>query len=189
MVALIVGLLGCVSALALSGVSLQQGVSEKPTSQNAVGASNDVPANALPYVVKSTVGSDVTLTFQYGDQPAGTEGTDWWVIADSYTSAAPDWTKSGATKAFFDSSFYQYKPTQMARWFEGLSSLTAIEGFENCDASAVISTLRMFFGCSNLRELDLSTFNSTTLKGTSAMFSACSSLKTLKLNSLDTSNL
>lgn len=58
-VAVLVCTLGCVSALALSGVSIPQLMSEKPTAQNAVGADGD---EANPFTITGgTLGTDYSI--------------------------------------------------------------------------------------------------------------------------------
>ena len=47
----------------------------------------------------------------------------------------------------------------------------------------------MFNGCSSLKELNLSNFNTNKVIDMSSMFSRCSSLKKLNLNNFNTDNV
>ena len=47
----------------------------------------------------------------------------------------------------------------------------------------------MFDGCSSLKSIDLSSFNTTNVKDMSSMFWKCSSLKSLDLSSFNTTNV
>ena len=47
----------------------------------------------------------------------------------------------------------------------------------------------MFKGCSYLKELDLSNFNTNNVTNMSYMFSSCSSLKDLNLSNFNTNNV
>ena len=72
-------------------------------------------------------------------------------------------------------------------WFYYQKELSSIEGLENLNTSAMKSMHGMFEGCSNLKELNLSSFNTAKVRDMSEMFEGCSSLKELNLSSFNTS--
>ena len=47
----------------------------------------------------------------------------------------------------------------------------------------------MFYGCSSLKELNLSNFNTNNVTDMESMFSRCSSLKELNLSNFNTNNV
>ena len=47
----------------------------------------------------------------------------------------------------------------------------------------------MFYGCSSLKSIDLSSFNTTNVKDMSGMFWGCSSLESIDLSSFNTTNV
>ena len=51
------------------------------------------------------------------------------------------------------------------------------------------NTMYMFWGCSSLESIDLSSFNTTNVKDMSYMFYECSSLKSIDLSSFNTTNV
>ena len=51
------------------------------------------------------------------------------------------------------------------------------------------NTSFMFFGCSSLKSIDLSSFNTTKVEDMSNMFRGCSSLESMDLSSFDTTNV
>ena len=51
------------------------------------------------------------------------------------------------------------------------------------------STSNMFYGCSSLKSIDLSSFNTSNVNNMSYMFRECSSLKSIDLSSFNTSNV
>ena len=51
------------------------------------------------------------------------------------------------------------------------------------------STTYMFYGCSSLQSIDLSSFNSTKINDMSCMFNGCSSLQSINLSSFNTTNV
>ena len=57
------------------------------------------------------------------------------------------------------------------------------------DTSNVVSMLNMFYNCSNLTSLDLSSFNTSNVTNMNYMFSNCSSITSLDLSSFDTTNV
>ncbi|MGX7049307.1 hypothetical protein RU86_GL000820 [Lactococcus piscium] len=69
--------------------------------------------------------------------------------------------------------------------FPGLSQLTEIIGLENLDVSALTNFSNMFSGCSSLKSLNLSSFDTTRLQTSypplTNMFKGCSSLSSITL--------
>ena len=61
--------------------------------------------------------------------------------------------------------------------------------FKDFDTSSVTNMSRMFYSCSNLTTLDLSSFDTSSVTNMSYMFSYCSKLTTLDLPSFDTSSV
>ena len=59
--------------------------------------------------------------------------------------------------------------------------------FKDFDTSAVTDMSNMFYGCSRLTTLDLSSFNTSAVTNMSNMFSSCSNLITLDLSNFNTS--
>ena len=51
------------------------------------------------------------------------------------------------------------------------------------------NTMYMFWGCSSLESIDLSSFNTTNVKDMQFMFYGCSSLKSIDLSSFNTTNV
>ena len=69
--------------------------------------------------------------------------------------------------------------------FEGDSQLEKIIGFNFIKADNAISCDSMFSGCSNLKELDLSNFNTKNIESMPKMFYGCSSLKSLDVSKFE----
>ena len=70
--------------------------------------------------------------------------------------------------------------------FYGCSNIIDIN-FDNFDTSEVTDMTYMFYSCSSLTSLDLSNFNTSEVTDMSDMFTVCSSLASLNLSSFDTS--
>lgn len=68
--------------------------------------------------------------------------------------------------------------------FANFKNLVEIEGLEKFDTSYVEKASHMFYNCSSLEELDLSTLNLRKLKDLSYMFSGMSSLKNLNIKNV-----
>ena len=69
--------------------------------------------------------------------------------------------------------------------FSGCSSLKSLN-LSGFDTSNVTNASNMFSGCSSLASLDLSSFDTSKVTDMSDMFSGCSSLKSLNVTSFDT---
>ena len=73
--------------------------------------------------------------------------------------------------------------------FYNFSKLTEIENVNLLDTSNVTNMSSMFFYCSSLTSLDVSTFNTSEVTDMGSMFSNCSNLTSLDLSNFDTSNV
>ena len=73
--------------------------------------------------------------------------------------------------------------------FKQLSNIITIDFGDNIDTSNVTNMYGMFFDCSILSSLDLSSFNTSNVTNMNSMFYHCSSLTSLNLSSFDTSNV
>ena len=125
-----------------------------------------------------------TLTFFYDSLRSSKTGTIWKVERLSY-SEAPWQNGSKIKKMVFDASFKDFLPGKI-NWFYDQKGLSSIEGLENLNTSAVKSMRGMFYNCSGLKELNLSSFNTAQVRDMSEMFEGCSGLKELNLSSFNT---
>ena len=150
---------------------------------------------AVAYVVEN--GS--TLTFYYDTEKATHKGTGITIygIDEKRTdnNNIPAWAGvSGnenvlTTKAVFNSSFKNYRPTTTAYWFDYCTKLATFEGIENLNTEKVTDMDSMFLGCSALTSLDLSKFNTTNVTTMSSMFYGCSSLTSIDVTKFNTANV
>ena len=133
-----------------------------------------------------------TLTFYY-DNNRKLRSDKTWDIDEKNNWLRPAWagTYSTANKAVkkvvFDASFKDFRPTTTEGWFYHLSELATIEGLENINTSAVTNMGYMFWGCSGLKELNLSNFNTAKVTNMGWMFAYCSGLTSLNVSNFNTS--
>ena len=80
-------------------------------------------------------------------------------------------------------------PTNTSNWFAYLTNVTEIEGLENLDTSNVTDMNSMFYECSSLVSLDLSSFNTSNVTNMMMMFDGCSKLESINLSSFNTSKV
>ena len=78
--------------------------------------------------------------------------------------------------------------TNMQDMFYGCSKLTSLD-LSSLDTSKVTDISGMFYGCSSLTSLDLSNFNTSKVINMEYMFYSCSSLTSLDLSNFNTSNV
>ena len=102
----------------------------------------------------------------------------------------PGWSTTDVyyycTKVVFTPSFKQAKPTSCYKWFKDFSQLTTIEGLENLSTEEVTNMYDMFYNCSGLTSLDLSSFNTAKVTNMSGMFYWCSGLTSLDVSKFNT---
>jgi surface protein len=134
--------------------------------------------------------NDGTLTFYYDGLRSSREGTTY---ALNTSKVAPDWYKDGnyayVTKVIFDPSFADARPTSTFYWFGFMSDLQTIEGMSYLNTSKVAYMGIMFYDCSQLTSLDLSSFNTSKVANMFSMFYGCSNLTSLNLSSFNTSKV
>ena len=134
------------------------------------------PSERQPYAVLE---NDV-LTFRYDNQKPknaffiGKFCIPWHDLAGNFS------------KVIFENSFSDYKPYLLRYMFEDCDQLTEISGLENLNTSETVDMCEMFYGCSSLTKLDLSSFNTTNVSNMYQMFYDCSSLTTLDVSSFNT---
>ncbi|MBO4771953.1 MAG: BspA family leucine-rich repeat surface protein, partial [Bacteroidales bacterium] len=135
------------------------------------------------YVVISEDGT--TITFYYDTRILERQGTKYkynkwckWHPSQPLTSTF--------TKAVFDQSFKDARPTTCEYLFADCTELSTIEGIENLNTSEVEYMNRMFSNCLSLTSIDLSHFNTKKVKYMGCMFDGCENLTHLDLSSFDT---
>ena len=140
------------------------------------------------YVVKSS--DNKTLSFYYDGQRFIREGTTYDL---NMGSNAPGWIgtngNSTITKAVFDSSFADLRPTTTYRWFYGLFAMTEIQNIEYLNTSEVKIMSGMFGACRSLSDIDVSHFDTKKVTDMGSMFYQCIAMTNLDLSNFDTKNV
>ncbi len=134
------------------------------------------------YVENKAVLNNGTLTF-YRDYIKH-DGTTYSM---NFYKNRPDWSSnSSITSVVFDPSFASARPSSCYGWFYCLFYLTSITGIENLNTENVQYMGYMFYGCSKLTSLDLSSFNTAKVTEMDYMFHNCNKLTSLDLSSFNT---
>ena len=119
-----------------------------------------------------------TLTFKYGlVKPSSTETVRVYSLNDE--THDPGWIACRVLKAVFEPSFASVRPTSCFRWFHCLYDLASVEGLENLCTDSVTTMAGMFHSCYELKELDLTHFNTEKVTSMETMFYMCTSLTTI----------
>ena len=149
--------------------------------------------------VAYVVDNGSTLTFYYDTEKATHKGTGITIygIDEKRTDDTdiPAWAgkyrneNERTTKAVFDSSFKNYRPTTTASWFDFCTYLETIEGIENLNTEEVTDMSRMFEYCKSLKALDFSKFNTAKVTDMDRMFNSCSALTSLDVSKFNTANV
>ncbi len=134
--------------------------------------------------------SNTTLTFYYDNQRSSRSGKTY-ALNSSVNS--PGWitdsTNANVTKAVFDPSFANARPTSTSKWFYHMEKLQSITGISYLNTSNVTKMFCMFTGCSGLTSLDLSGFDTQNVTNMQFMFEGCSGLTSLDLSDFNTQNV
>ena len=131
--------------------------------------------------------ADGTLTFRCGYKK--TLGENEYELNSG--THLPAWHgKSGnITKAVFDASFANARPTSCVEWFLNFGNLKQIEGIENLNTTNVTDMSSMFYGCSQLTSLDVTHFNTEKVTTMLQMFTDCRCLTSLDVTNFNTANV
>lgn len=142
-----------------------------------------------------------TLTFYCDGNKEGKVGTIYDITATSeYNSSIPAWhsftyneefntydcTTNNYTTVTFDPSFANAHPTSCYSWFVNCCNLTQINGIKNLKTDQVINMGNMFAGCTTLKNLDVSGFDTHLVTNMAGMFTNCGSLTSLDVSKFDT---
>lgn len=164
---------GCTSLVGGAGTAYDPAHVDKTYAIVDGGADNP---GYLTYLGAYAVFNEETLTFYYDGKRNEKVGTVYNLpVADEI----PGYNAYAFTKAVFDASFANARPTSTRKWFIGCASMTEIEGLKNLNTSEVTDMNCMFAGCSSLTTLDLSHFNTAKVTDMNDMFNICTSLKVI----------
>ncbi len=125
-----------------------------------------------------------TLTFYYDNQRT--------TYAEAYLLNTigndPGWYASRESVVYvvFHPSFADARPTNTYRWFSGMINLQEIQHLDYLNTSQVTSMNGMFYGCSSLTYLNVSSFDTSKVTDMSIMFQKCSGLTSLDVSNFDT---
>lgn len=138
-------------------------------------------ADSEPYVVYN----DGILTFYCDNQRSSREGTTYDL---NVGNKAPKWIEHNETitKAVFDISFANAKPTSTCYWFYDCRNLTQIYGIKNLNTSRVVNMNKMFYVCHGLTTLDVSNFETENVTTMELMFYSCERLANLNVSNFNT---
>ncbi|MBR5697008.1 MAG: BspA family leucine-rich repeat surface protein [Prevotella sp.] len=153
------------------------------------GTSNPGYLSGLPYAVFNSINEQLTFYFD-GNQGSygGGSSTVYYVNNDA---VYPSWLEKKAAIKYvnFDASFAYARPTRTSYWFDEMTNLVSISNIENLNTSEVTTMSGMFYNCSSLKNLDLSSFDTGNVTDMSGMFTGCSSLINLNVSNWNTSNV
>ena len=130
-----------------------------------------------------------TLTFSYGEKPAGE-----YVYDTDDTGGSPGWWNQQPRKIVFNPSFANARPASTARWmsvsedFDGIL-ISEITGLQYLNTSNVKDMSFMFGSCGTLSSLDVSGFDTSNVTNMKGMFGKCSALTSLDVSGFNTSNV
>lgn len=84
------------------------------------------------------------------------------------------------------SNFNNIKINKISNLFANCEKLTEINGIEKLNTKNIKNMSKMFYYCSNITKLDLSSFDTSQVTNFSSMFEACYSLTSINLSSFNT---
>lgn len=146
------------------------------------------PDEYKPYVLwfadtKTLVFTASTIAYRAGSSYEGQRVTSVWSNEQVTQSGATDapWVSTAreAKRVEIHFMFKSVTPTSMHGWFSRMNSLETIEGLDYVNTSQVTDMTSVFFGCGQLKELDLSEFDTRNVTHMDWMFYQCWELTTI----------
>ena len=173
------------------GEDLEYARVDKPGQPGYLTHKSAVENDPEPYAVLSN--ENTVLTFYYDGKKKNRHGLSVGPFTvDFPLSGMQSWADacSSVTSVVFDASFANCTSiTSTAGWFFGFRNLKTITGIENLKTDNVKDMSFMFYACSNLTSLDVSSFNTANVTKMVYMFGCCYSLTSLDLSSFNTANV
>ena len=171
---------GCTSLVGGMGTTYDVNHIDKTYAHIDGGPSNPGYFTAKTEAYACYTPSNTTLTFYYDNQRSSRTGTTYDVNLNQ-GSSFPAWftndVVSNVTKAVFDPSFANARPTSTGAWFCYMSKLKSITGLNFLNTSEVTYMVLMFGYCSGLTTIYVGDEWSTDAVTQSAgMFYECTSL-------------
>jgi surface protein len=143
------------------------------------------------YAVYEELYGDVSLIFYY-DNLRSKRGDMTYSLNTGKNK--PEWLNVGypyisVREVIFDSSFANARPTTTYSWFYNMYHLANISHLEYLNTSEVTDMSYMFYGCTDLYDVDLSNFNTSKVTNMSYMFRGCTMLMTFNGLNFNTSKV
>lgn len=139
--------------------------------------------------INSISGGTYTGTIYQYDETI--EYNIWWTFAyePTFFDANP-YVKSNVGPGITDVVFIDnIKPISTCGMFLGFSDCTSFAGLDKLNTSDSTDFGAMFYNCSSISSLDLSSFDTSKATSFDAMFSGCNNLTTLDIDGFDASNV
>ena len=146
--------------------------------------------SSTPQAYACYTSSNTTLTFYYDNLRGTRSGTTYDLnTGDNLPDWRTDGTNANVTKAVFNSSFVNARPTTACGWFTNMANLQTITGMAYLNTSEVTNMRWMFGGCSALTGLDVSNLNTDKVTTMVSMFESCQLLTSLDLSNFNTAKV
>lgn len=143
--------------------------------------------NKVAYAIYNE--SDRVLTFHYDELLRHRSNDGVNIFASIEDGGWRAYAKS-IEKVVFNDSFAEYDGIESTmKWFMDCTNLKEILGIKNLKTDNVVNMSGMFWDCSSLESLDLTSFNTQKVHSMGWMFSGCKSLTKLDVSSFETKNV
>ena len=130
------------------------------------------------------------FTFYYDINRSLQQG-DTYLIDEEATD--PLWYnqsfRSSVSHVVFNPSFADYRPKSTRNWFRGMTNLVDVNGIRYLNTSEVDNMAMMFYQCSRLTSIDLSSFDTSNVLVLGYMFYGCSAFTSIDLSNFNTSKV
>ena len=167
----------CTKLVGGKGTTYNDNKRDKAYAHLDYGTSNPGYLTAMVEGYVCHTSSNTTLTFYYDNQRYYRTGT-MYDLNKGYDN--PDWINLGTvTRVVFDPSFADARPSTTSHWFADMRTIQSITGLNYLNTSNVNHMEYMFYDCTSLETLDLTSFNTAHVVNMEYMFYNCKKLKTI----------
>ena len=167
----------CTKLVGGKGTTYNENKRDKAYAHLDYGTSNPGYLTAMVEGYVCHTSSNTTLTFYYDNQRYYRTGT-MYDLNKGYDN--PDWINLGTvSRVVFDPSFADARPSTTSHWFADMRTIQSITGLNYLNTSNVNHMEYMFYDCTSLETLDLTSFNTAHVVNMEYMFYNCKKLKTI----------
>ena len=142
---------------------------------------------------KANIDKKLVEKIIFTDSKDGPSGVEIYDISEEQNDTVRMWVldedENEKYELYIGANYRVIANKDMSNFFNGFINCVSIGGLEYLDTSQTTTMNKMFYGCQNLENLDVSNFNTSNVTDMSNLFVNCYKIKRLDVSKWNTSNV